>query len=389
MSTENLIETITVTTFATTTRVGRDSEGHDHPSDTDLPAVGQLLTVTDSDGDSGYMLAHGDYLRPSVLASYIVPALVGEDPLRREHIWNTLYLAQRGAYGALHDRALSFVEQALWDLAGRKFGQPVWKLAGGFRTKVRAYASTMCGDEVPGGLSSPEDYAAFAEKLVAQGYTGIKLHTWMPPVSFAPDAARDIRACAAVREAVGPDIALMLDCYHWYNRSDALHIGREVGKLGFAWMEEPMDEYSMSSYKWLIDQIDLPISGPESVEGKFRSRAEWAASGSVDLLRIGANSAGGITPALKVCALAEGFGMDCEIHGGGTGGLALTGAAPNARWYERGLVHPHLDFETPPAHLNRVIDPIDSEGFVHMPTRAGLGEDINFEFIAANTIEVK
>lgn len=389
MTISSLVETVTLTRFATTSRVISDEHGHGHPSETEQPATGALLTITDSDGDKGYCFAGADHLRPRVLNGYIRPALIGQDPLCREAIWNALYLAQRGSYGGLHNRALSYVEQALWDLAGRKLGQPSWKLAGGYRTSIPAYASTMCGDEVPGGLSSPDDYAEFAVALVAQGYRGIKLHTWMPPVSFAPSVRMDVKACAAVREAVGPDIALMVDTHHYYSRSEARYLGTELAKLDFAWMEEPMDEYSMASYKWLTDRIDLPIAGPESVEGTFRSRADWAAAGAVDILRIGVNSAGGIGAALKTCHLAEAFGMDCEIHGGGAATLVLFGAAPNARWYERGLLHPHLDFDTPPPHLHSIIDPVDADGLVQLPTAPGLGEDIDFEYISENMISIE
>lgn len=388
MITSSSIESVTLTSFTTTSRTFNDSEGHGHPTETERPATGALLTIRDSNGAEGYCFADADHLRPRVLTTYVRPALIGQDPLRREAIWNSLYRAQRGSYGGLHNRTLSYIDQALWDLAGRKLGQPAWKLAGGYRTSIPAYASTMCGDDIPGGLSSPEDYAAFAQSLVKQGYKGIKLHTWMPPVSFAPDARMDVKACAAVREAVGPDITLMVDSHHYYSRSDALYIGTELAKLDFAWMEEPMDEYSMASYKWLTDRIHLPIAGPESVEGTFRSRADWAAAGAVDILRIGVNSAGGIGSAIKTCHLAEAFGMDCEIHGGGAGTLALFGAAPNSRWYERGLLHPHLDFDTPPPHLRAVIDPIDLDGLVHLPDGPGLGEDINFEYIAQNQVSV-
>ncbi|EPN51298.1 mandelate racemase/muconate lactonizing protein, partial [Pseudomonas syringae pv. actinidiae ICMP 18807] len=99
----------------------------------------------------------------------------------------------------------------------------------------------------------------FAEKLVLRGYKGIKLHTWMPPISFAPNPRMDVQACAAVREAVGPDIALMLDGYHWYSRTDALYIGRELQKLDFAWFEEPMMEDSAESYAWLAANLDIPV----------------------------------------------------------------------------------------------------------------------------------
>ncbi|HWR85558.1 MAG TPA: enolase C-terminal domain-like protein [Rhodoglobus sp.] len=383
------IETVSVTEFSTETRRWKDSEGHDHASEEPRPATGSILTITDSDGVAGHMLFGGDYLRDAVLEEFIRPLLIGRDPLRREAIWHDLYLAQRGAYGALHDRALSFVDQALWDLAGRRLQQPVWKLLGGYRDRVPAYASTMCGDDVPGGLGSPEDYAAFAVQLVERGYKAIKLHTWMPPISFAPDPKLDVAACAAVREAVGPDITLMLDCYHWYNRADALWIADEIAKLDYAWMEEPMDEYSMASYRWLTEQTRTLIAGPESVEGKFRSRAEWAASGAVDILRVGVLSAGGITPALKVCALAEAFGMDCELHGSGMGSIAALGAAHNARWYETSLLHPHLDADVPDPHLLRVPDAIDRDGVVVFPDEPGLGQAIDFEYVAANTIRTR
>ncbi|MFH7457033.1 enolase, partial [Pseudomonas syringae pv. tagetis] len=77
---------------------------------------------------------------------------------------------------------------------------PVHRLKGGYRDKVLAYVSTMCGDDLPGGLSTPDENGQFAEKLVKRGYKGIKLHTWMPPISFAPDPRMDVQACAAVRE---------------------------------------------------------------------------------------------------------------------------------------------------------------------------------------------
>ena len=81
-----------------------------------------------------------------------------------------------------------------------------------------------------------------------QGYKAFKLHTWMPPISWAPDPRMDVKACAAVREAVGPDIPLMLDAFHYYSREQARYIGKELEKLNYHWIEEPMDEHSISSY---------------------------------------------------------------------------------------------------------------------------------------------
>ena len=104
---------------------------------------------------------------------------------------------------------------------------------GAARTRIPAYASINPGDDVPEGVSTPEKYAQFLEELVRDGFKAIKLHTWMPPIPGSPDVKRDVAACAAVREAVGPDITLMLDPHHHYDRIEALYLSKEIEKLGF------------------------------------------------------------------------------------------------------------------------------------------------------------
>ena len=277
------------------------------------------------------------------------------------------------------------VEQALWDLIGRRLGQPVWKLLGGYRDKVPAYGSTMCGDEVPGGLASPDDYAAFAERLVADGYHAIKLHTWMPPVSFAPDVAMDIRACAAVREAVGPDVPLMLDANHWYSRAEALQLGRALDRLGFHWYEEPMEEHSTRPTAGWRTSSTLPSSAPRASPGGW-TRGRVDRRGRLRHPPRRRADAGGIDPALKSLHLAEAFGMDCEMHGGGAGNLAVLGAVPNSSWYERGLLHPHHDFDEVPPHLLGAVDPVDCEGYVHLSTEPGLGVRLDLDHIRSQTV---
>ena len=379
------IETVSGTEFTYPTRRSVDSAGHSHPGP---PGRGKLamLTLTTDEGHKGHAFAPVEVIRPHVLEAFARKVLLGQDPFQREHLWKSLEHWQRGSAGQLTDRALAAIEQALWDLAGRALNLPVYKLIGGYRDKVPAYGSTMCGDELEGGLATPQDYADFALKLVARGYKAIKLHTWMPPVSFAPDPGMDIRACAAVREAVGPNIELMLDGYHNYSRTDALRIGRALEKLGFAWFEEMMNEQSMASYAWLAGQLDIPIVGPESLSGKHYSRADWVKAGACDILRAGVPGVGGITPTLKVAHLAESFGMNCEVHGNGAANLAVCAAIKNCRWYERGLLHPFLDYDETPAYLHSLVDPMDGEGYVHLPQRPGLGEDINFDYIEAHTV---
>lgn len=379
------IESVRGTVFTYPTRRSVDSAGHSHPGPEGLGRLAMITIETDS-GHTGHAFAPAEVIRPHVLEAFARKVLIGEDPFQREKLWMSLEHWQRGSAGQLTDRALAAIEQALWDLAGRALSTPVYKLLGGYRDKMPAYGSTMCGDELKGGLSTPEEYAAFAETLVARGYKAIKLHTWMPPVRFAPDPAMDIKACAAVREAVGPNIDLMIDGYHNYSRIDALRIGRALEKLNFAWFEEMMNEQSMASYTWLSGQLDIPIVGPESLSGKHYSRADWVKAGACDILRAGVPGVGGITPTLKVAHLAEAFGMNCEVHGNGAANLAVCGAIKNCRWYERGLLHPFLDYDEVPAYLNSLADPMDQDGFVHLSQQPGLGEDINFDYIAAHTV---
>ncbi|MFL6968808.1 mandelate racemase family protein [Pseudomonas alvandae] len=376
---------VNVEIFSTPSRRAQDSAGHAHPGDEVMIKMA-LLRISCDDGSEGYAFGTPELIRPQIIESFVRKVLIGRDPMDRESIWQDLAHWQRGSAGQFTDRALALVEQALWDLAGRKLKLPVHKLIGGYRDKVLAYGSTMCGDDLPGGLSTPDEYGQFAEKLVKRGYKAIKLHTWMPPISFAPNPQMDIQACAAVREAVGPDIALMLDGYHWYSRMDALTIGKALEKLNFAWFEEPMMEDSAESYAWLAANLDIPVLGPESIAGKFHSRASWVTQKSCDILRAGVAGVGGIGPCLKVAHLAESFGMDCEVHGNGAANLAVVGAISNCRWYERGLLHPFLDYEEVPAHLNSLVDPMDADGYVHLSDRPGLGEDINFAYIEANTL---
>lgn len=147
-----------------------------------------------------------------------------------------------------------------------------------------------------------------------------------------------------------------------------------------------MNEQSMASYAWLAEQLDIPILGPESLSGKHYSRADWVKAGACDILRAGVQGNGGITPTLKVAHLAEAFGMHCEVHGNGAANLTVCAAVKNSRWYERGLLHPFLDYDEVPAYLKSLPDPMDADGFVHLSQRPGLGEEIDFDYIAAHTV---
>ncbi len=364
--------------FTYTSRVARDAEGHSHPGDPH-EATQRLTHISTDEGVDGYAVGGTPEIVP--LAREL---LIGQDPLYRERTWQMLRQFQRMNGAVVHDRTIAAIDLALWDLAGKAAGVPVYKLLGAYRDAVPAYASSMCGDDIPEGLGSPASYADFAEACVAQGYTAFKLHTWMPP--YGPDAKRDVAACAAVRERVGPDIDLMLDCYHYYSRMQALYIGRALEELGFHWFEEPMDERSMSSYQWLSDQLDIPVVGPETMTGMMFTRAEWIVNNAADVSRYDVNLAG-LTPAMKAVHLCESFNMALEVHGGGHGNLQMLGAMGiPGEYYEKGLLHPMYDYEAAQPWLASRVDGIDAEGRVHLPEAAGLGYDFCWDYIDGHRI---
>ncbi|HRJ68110.1 MAG TPA: enolase C-terminal domain-like protein [Beijerinckiaceae bacterium] len=380
-----IITDVRVTTFRHTVHTFKDEDGHTHPGPP-RQVLSSLLTIATEDAE-GHVHGPTELLRPFIVETFLKKVLLGQNALMREKLWHGLAHWQRGSASMLTDRILALVDLALWDLAGRALGVPVYKLIGGYRDKVPAYASTMCGDEIEGGLKTPDDYARFADWCKnKRGYKAMKLHTWMPPVTFAPSVDMDIKACAAVREAVGPDFPLMLDASHWYSRQEALRLGRAVQDLGYTWFEEPMEEASISSYANMARELDIPVIGPEVADGKYFTRAEWIRAGACDILRTGVHDVGGLTPALKCVHLAESFNMACEVHGVGAGNLTLCAVQANGRWYERGLLHPHFDYDATPDYLHEPEDAMDADGFVHLSQKPGLGAHYNWDFITANTV---
>jgi len=381
------IKDIHTISFRYKSRIIKDEEGHSHPG----PEHGAVMTLTKivtDEGTEGYCF--GGSKEANRLLKKI---LVGEDPMDREKIWQKMSKSRWLYREILTDRAIATIDLALWDLAGRYLNLPVYKLLGGCREKVLAYASTMCGDNIPGGLNTPEAYADFAEKCKKEGYKAFKIHPWMPP--YDTDPKKVVATCKAVRERVGDEMILMLDPYHFYSREEALYIGKEIEKLNFYWYEQPMNEYSISSYTWLVNQLNIPLIGPEMIEGNMWIRAEWILRGACDICRCDVYRGLGVTGLMKVVHLCESFGISMEVHvippwwgGGGAGNLQVLGAMGiPGRFWERGLLHPLLNYEEQTPWLKEIIDPMDSEGYVHIPQKPGLGFDINWNFIQENIIE--
>ncbi len=140
----------------------RDRGGRPHPGD-EHEARAALLRISTEEGAEGFFIVdrtHGP--DPAAIRAIAAPELLGEDPFDRERLWHRLRRQYRQSPGPLNENTIAALDQALWDLAGRALGQPVHELLGGYRDSVPAYASTAAGDDLEGGLNTPEAFADFA-----------------------------------------------------------------------------------------------------------------------------------------------------------------------------------------------------------------------------------
>ena len=360
-----------------------------------LPETKALQTVTKivtDEGAEGYYLGgrgHGDQDgmtadQRAVLEGRVKSLLVGQDPFDRERFWHWMWVAN------IEENLLSVVDMTLWDLQARAFGVPVHKLLGGCRDRVKAYASTFPN------MGTPEEYGAHAAECKAEGYPHYKIHPYYfwDPVKKQPDPGRpshidqDIEVCRAVRDRVGDDMVLSFDPWGTYRTyEEALRVGRELEKLNFYWYEHPMPEYRVSTYEKLCRELEIPILSPEIAAGSIYTRADWILRGASDMSRIDVLR-GGITGVKKMASVCEAYGVKCEIHMSGFANLQMLGATSEdtCEYYERGLVAPGVDYDTPQPYLEAICDPMDSEGYVRVPQEPGMGYRIKWDYIEENRV---
>jgi len=379
-------------------RTRSDSWDRDHGAPLpDHEHVQSVLTIETDEGVSGHYIGGGmreglaglaglTRTEMDIIARRVRKLLIGMDPLDRELIWKYFWVAAN-----IPENIASVIDNCLWDLAGRYFGQPVYKLMGGARDRVKAYASSHKN------MGQPRDYAEHALACKNQGYLAYKIHPhyFWDPATRQPTPGRpsnikaDIETCRAVREAVGPDYVLMFDPWGTYmTMEEALKVGRELERLDFYWYEHPMPETRPETYIRLCQELTIPILSPEIAAGGVFTRADWILRRASDMTRIDVHR-GGITGARKTCIVAEAYGLRCELHMAAWGNLHVMGATheDTSEYYEKGLLAPGLDNDKVPPHLNTVCDVVEPDGHITLPQAPGIGFDINWDYIDDNLVE--
>ena len=335
-------------------------------------ALGLLRLVTD-EGIEGHAFL-GSAMNSATsdgqaLITHLKPMLLGKNPLDREHLNQQIWTRQR-ASGV---RPIGAVDVALWDIAGKAYGQPIHRLIGTYRDCIGAYASSAV-------MASPEAYAEQALAFKTNGWAAYKIH---PPTRWRDD----IKVCEAVRRAVGDDYTIMLDSTWSYDFPAAMRVGRAIEEMGFHWYEDPLADQDIYNYVKLKQKLHIPVMATEYPIAGFDSYAQWIMMQATDYLRGDVAVKGGITTLIKTAHLAEAFHMNYEIHHGGNSlnnvaNLHVTMAIRNTEMFEVLLPDGAQKYGL----AEDIV--VDRDGKVHAPTAPGLGCAIDFDLIERNKITV-
>lgn len=309
--------------------------------------------------------------------------LVGRDYRDRERLWdaaNTSHAKDdRIGYGAL--------DIALWDLAGKAVGEPIWALLGRCRTRLPAYVSTVSGRKGSGALRSPAAYADFAEDCVSRGALAYKFH------GLSDGTVRDeVAVLRAVADRIGDRADIMTDPgKRLATYADALRLGRACDDVGAFWWEDPVRGDSPVSHRMLRERVRTPLLITEFVRS-LELRIAIALEGGTDLLRADPELDMGITGVMKTAHAAEALGLDLEVHAAGPAQRHCMASIRNTNYYELGLIDPEFGNPVmPPVYGDgyvedlAAIDPDD--GCVGVPDGPGLGVEYDRDWITAHAVD--
>ena len=288
------------------------------------------------------------------------PLLIGEDPFDVHRIWDKLFngptaILSWGHRGA-ECYAFSGVDIALWDIMGKACNQPIHKLLGGARDKIRAYASHGDPEKI-------EDYAA-------RGFTAFKFGEWYGEIRSIRQVDEMMKA---LRKAVGDESDLLFDGFQRYNLARALKIAEVLEEYDVYFFEEPVLSYDFDSMATLASHTSVPLAAGEH-QFTVREAADLILKGGVQYVQPEIPNCGGITEAMKIAAVAESRGKMLCPHCGDSpvdvaSMLQVVGAAPNAVF---GEWQAKLDY---PMRWELLEEPItvDPKGYIEIPKGSGLG----------------
>jgi L-alanine-DL-glutamate epimerase-like enolase superfamily enzyme len=348
---------------------------------------GLLVEVETDDGIIGIGEAGGGGgSTRHVIEHQLRPMLIGEDPLLIERLWQKMFARTRqfGRRGIAMN-AISGIDIALWDIAGKIAKLPVYRLLGACRDRVEAYASGGFYQEG----KSVEDLAAEAEGYRTRGFTGMKMKIGRNPSTqthlrhLAGNAQlcevepeEDIARVAAVRKALGPRAKLMVDVNCAWSPAMAIEIGRALEPFKLYWIEEPVATDDIDGSARVAAALATPIAGYETEIGLYGFR-ELITRGAVDIVQPDIAWSGGFSECRRIAALAQAHHLMVAPHAFASA-VTLVASLHFAAAIPNGLV---LEFDQNPNGLRDELlkEPIriDGNGMIRMLERPGLGIELD------------
>jgi len=302
----------------------------------------------------------------AVIEEVLAPVVVGRDVFDIEGIWDEMYrtMRARGHSRGYLVEAISGIDIALWDALGKKLGLPVARLlAGHGRTTLKAYASSIL-------LDTPRAMAQEAERLAAEGYTGIKM-------KIGGGCKDDITRMDAVRRAVGDGVDVMLDANSGYDAPTAIIVGQQAERLGMYWLEEPVAPDDLPGYRRIraaIRSVRLAAGEGEFTVAGFRPFAE---EGLLDVMQPDIARAGGFTGCRRVAALAGTYNIAVAPHTGASGPICIAASLHFAAATPGFLTFEHMYIYNPLHEMLAQPLPQPKAGVIAVPDAPGIGVELN------------
>jgi len=290
-------------------------------------------------------------------------------------------IRERGASAAV---ALSGLEQCLWDIRGKAFGVPVYELFGGrLHARIRNYANINRSTDP----RTPEGFAQMAARAVAAGFDAVKLAPFDEMPRNLTNAAkieeftqRGIDCAKAVRQAIGPQLDLLIDAHSHFDRAHGLELARRFEPLNLFWLEEVTPARPLDDLAAINRAAKMPTAGGESIYG-VQGFYPYVAAGAVDIIMPDIKACGGLLEMKKIAALGEGAGLLVAPHGpaspvGNIAAAHVCAGMPNFHILE-------FSYGEVPWRAG-LIDPpeaIAKGGFIELSGRPGFGVELNLRLI--------
>ena len=335
-----------------------------------------LVKVSTDEGIVGW----GEGVGGEIVEGLLAPVLIGQDPTNRIGLWQRMFHALYNGNNAvgLGGSAISAVDTALWDITGKAFGQPIYNLLGGkVRDRVAVYATGLYYTEG----EFPTRLLDEARGYVEMGFMGMKTKVGGLPMD------EDAKRVAALREAIGPDVKLMVDANQAYNATSAIRMGRRLEEYDLVWFEEPVNAQDIEGYLQVKSALPMAIAGGENLRTRYEF-SQFLARRAYDIAQPDVVNVGGITEMRNVAMTANTHGIQLNPHVWGSpvmiaASLHVAATLPPCppSWTPEPFVQePVMEFDRTPSEIREGLmeTPFDqADGYLAVPNNPGLGVDIN------------